>query len=376
MEQICRQCGKPLRPDANFCGKCGARVIRQPSPAPRPSPTPNPAPKPSPVSKPASNWKPAVLFAVAALVLVTGICFAVHLSGEHRADKLGNKNSQPYMAAQPRTPTGESDEQSKEEPWETPDSPQTAVLSVDANALSWTGVRAGSELYFEVPEGFEEQPQPAEPGMTYGYYSDTLDMLLRVWDNTVSYVETDYLHGEYLYPYHGTVNERSLQTWENGRTYSCSGSQGRLAYVYETWGSQYAYYFMYEYPPCSSEADSAYYAIFLAFLNRLSCDTEFVDEDPDYILPQSAQRRLTEDDLSGLTHEELCLARNEIYARHGRRFKNQNIASYFESKDWYVGSIDPETFDANQSSYFSQDELYNATFLLNYEKQKFGKSFY
>ena len=136
------------------------------------------------------------------------------------------------------------------------------------------------------------------------------------------------------------------------------------------------YYFMYEYPPCSSEADSAYYAIFLAFLNRLSCDTEFVDEDPDYILPQSAQRRLTEDDLSGLTHEELCLARNEIYARHGRRFKNQNIASYFESKDWYVGSIDPETFDANQSSYFSQDELYNATFLLNYEKQKFGKSFY
>ena len=376
MEQICRQCGKPLRPDANFCGKCGARVIRQPSPAPRPSPTPNPAPKPSPVSKPASNWKPAVLFAVAALVLVTGICFAVHLSGEHRADKLGNKNSQPYMAAQPRTPTGEPDEQSKEGPWETPDSPQTAVLSVDANALSWTGVRAGSELYFEVPEGFEEQPQPAEPGMTYGYYSDTLDMLLRVWDNTVSYVETDYLHGEYLYPYHGTVNERSLQTWENGRTYSCSGSQGRLAYVYETWGSQYAYYFMYEYPPCSSEADSAYYAIFLAFLNRLSCDTEFVDEDPDYILPQSAQRRLTEDDLSGLTHEELCLARNEIYARHGRRFKNQNIASYFESKDWYVGSIDPETFDANQSSYFSQDELYHATFLLHYEKQKFGKSFY
>ena len=102
------------------------------------------------------------------------------------------------MAAQPRTPTGEPDEQSKEGPWETPDSPQTAVLSVDANALSWTGVRAGSELYFEVPEGFEEQPQPAEPGMTYGYYSDTLDMLLRVWDNTVSYVETDYLHGEYL----------------------------------------------------------------------------------------------------------------------------------------------------------------------------------
>lgn len=179
-----------------------------------------------------------------------------------------------------------------------------------------------------------------------------------------------------IFPYHGTVNERSLQTWENGRTYSCSGSQGRLAYVYETWGSQYAYYFMYEYPPCSAEADSAYYAIFLAFLNRLSCDTEFVDEDSDYILPQSAQRRLTEDDLAGLTHEELCLARNEIYARHGRRFKNQNIASYFESKDWYVGSIDPETFDANQNSYFSQDELYNATFLLNYEKQKFGKSFY
>ena len=33
-------------------------------------------------------------------------------------------------------------------------------------------------------------------------------------------------------------------------------------------------------------------------------------------------------------------------------------------------------FDANQNSYLSEDELYNATFMLEYEKRKFGKSYY
>ena len=95
-----------------------------------------------------------------------------------------------------------------------------------------------------------------------------------------------------------------------------------------------------------------------------------------YALPQSAERRLTEADLEGLSHQQLCLARNEIYARHGRRFKNKDIAAYFAEKDWYYPSIDASVFDANQNSYLSEDELYNATFMLEYEKRKFGKSYY
>ena len=69
-------------------------------------------------------------------------------------------------------------------------------------------------------------------------------------------------------------------------------------------------------------------------------------------------------------------ARSAGYARHGRRFKNKDIAAYFAEKDWYYPSIDASVFDANQNSYLSEDELYNATFMLEYEKRKFGKSYY
>ena len=104
----------------------------------------------------------------------------------------------------------------------------------------------------------------------------------------------------------------------------------------------------------------------------------FTSEKPqdDYILPDSNQRYLTEADLESLTHQECCLARNEIYARHGRKFTTEEIASYFEEKDWYQGTIEPQVFDRNTSLYFNDYELKNVQLLQQYEKEKFGGSYY
>lgn len=104
----------------------------------------------------------------------------------------------------------------------------------------------------------------------------------------------------------------------------------------------------------------------------------FTSEKPqdDYILPDSNQRYLTEADLESLTHQECCLARNEIYARHGRIFTTEEIANYFEEKDWYQGTIEPQVFDRNTSSYFNDYELKNVQLLLQYEKEKYGGSYY
>ncbi len=66
---------------------------------------------------------------------------------------------------------------------------------------------------------------------------------------------------------------------------------------------------------------------------------------PDYLLPGSDSRYLTTADLSSLTHEELCFARNEIFARHGRIFKTPQLAAYFNTKSWYHGTISPDKFD-------------------------------
>ncbi len=65
----------------------------------------------------------------------------------------------------------------------------------------------------------------------------------------------------------------------------------------------------------------------------------------DYILPDSSTRYLTEDELSGLSLDELRKARNEIYARHGRKFDNTELQNYFNGKSWYNGTINPDDFD-------------------------------
>lgn len=58
--------------------------------------------------------------------------------------------------------------------------------------------------------------------------------------------------------------------------------------------------------------------------------------DADYVLPQSASSYLTEEDLSGLSKEQLKIARNEIYARYSWSFEDEELKAYFEAKPWYT----------------------------------------
>lgn len=65
----------------------------------------------------------------------------------------------------------------------------------------------------------------------------------------------------------------------------------------------------------------------------------------DYILPDALTHVYTQKELAGLTQEELRLARNEIYARHGRQFKSNDLNQYFSQQPWYQGTISPDRFD-------------------------------
>lgn len=92
-----------------------------------------------------------------------------------------------------------------------------------------------------------------------------------------------------------------------------------------------------------------------------------------YLLPDSASRKLTETDLSGLTWEQCCLARNEIFARHGRQFATPAIAAYFQSKRWYSGSVPADSF---RTDTLNEYEHYNAELLTQYENSRWGHSYY
>ena len=95
--------------------------------------------------------------------------------------------------------------------------------------------------------------------------------------------------------------------------------------------------------------------------------------DPEYILPDSSTKYLSNADLQGLSWEELCLARNEIFARHGRIFKTPEIAQYFSEKSWYEGTIAPERFN---DSVLSAIEKANVQLIVAYENANYGGSYY
>lgn len=89
--------------------------------------------------------------------------------------------------------------------------------------------------------------------------------------------------------------------------------------------------------------------------------------DHDYVLPDSSSRYLTKKDLKGLTAEELRIARNEIMARHGRQFNDPALAAYFESKDWYQGTVEPETFDRQVGELLNEYEMKNVALIQSME---------
>lgn len=89
----------------------------------------------------------------------------------------------------------------------------------------------------------------------------------------------------------------------------------------------------------------------------------------EYILPNSNQELLEVDDIDELNEEKLILARNEIYARHGRLFNDKKIQSYFNTKSWYKGVVLPEDF---KQETLSETETKNVDFIRNYEKAVYG----
>lgn len=85
-----------------------------------------------------------------------------------------------------------------------------------------------------------------------------------------------------------------------------------------------------------------------------------------YILPESSEYYLTDQDIDGMDAQELNYARNEIFARYGREFNSEELMDYFESQDWYMPVYSPEEFDSNM---LNQYEKENVKFLLSREEK-------
>ena len=96
-------------------------------------------------------------------------------------------------------------------------------------------------------------------------------------------------------------------------------------------------------------------------------DSQTVQNTEDYIFPNSSSVLLTDAEVSGISKDQLRIGRNEILARHGRRFNDQTLQQYFDSKSWYNGTIRPDEFDANLDSRLNDVERANIEIIKKYE---------
>lgn len=92
--------------------------------------------------------------------------------------------------------------------------------------------------------------------------------------------------------------------------------------------------------------------------------------DDTYIIPDSNTRYLTTAELEYYTLDELGYVRNEIYARHGYRFKTEEYKIYFEKKSWYTPnySFDPD----DMWSFLTELEKDNVELIKNEEQYRSG----
>lgn len=83
----------------------------------------------------------------------------------------------------------------------------------------------------------------------------------------------------------------------------------------------------------------------------------------DYVIDDSDKKEITKSELQGLGEWQLKVARNEIYARHGRKFDHQDLQCYFDRKSWY--KIDPDFSESD----LSEMENTNIATISDYEKE-------
>lgn len=89
----------------------------------------------------------------------------------------------------------------------------------------------------------------------------------------------------------------------------------------------------------------------------------------EWVLPDSATRVYTYEEVSKLSDHELEIARNEIFARHGRGFRDDELQAYFNSKSWYERRYSPDEFDAMPSP-LTDAENANVAVILQVEGER------
>lgn len=81
------------------------------------------------------------------------------------------------------------------------------------------------------------------------------------------------------------------------------------------------------------------------------------DTRSEYIFADADIRYLTQEEVNKLSLQAVCYAKNEIYARHGRKFLSTELQEYFNDKSWYQGTVEAEKFSPSVFNKYESDNI-------------------
>ncbi len=330
----CRNCGADIPDNVNFCTYCGAKL----------NPQPGPGYKMPPEQKKSNPARVAVI--ALAAVLVIGAASGIGIKMASSGSKTGETQYSPNGL------------ESK-----TPQSTQTAAASApeEIDSSKFDLVANGSvDLTGDV--------KISTGGTFFLDWGTQKSILLTKSDGTnviLEKVSTAYLNNK-------SVNSSIWGLLPYDRPVKCSGAlrldDNRLYMDVESLADVNGNELIVE-SPQQPAAPVQQVPVQQAPVQQVPVQQVPVQQAPvqnisAQILPQSASRKLTGSDVSGLTLQQINYAKNEIYARHGRMFQSRELQNYFNAQSWYVGTIPASQFS---ESYLSSIERYNADFLAKVE---------
>ena len=128
----------------------------------------------------------------------------------------------------------------------------------------------------------------------------------------------------------------------------------------------------YDYKKITLEEGKDLYELYHNDYDEDNDEYSYNDEDnfssTDYILLNSDSRYIDKSELLSLSQWQLRLARNEIYARYGYTFEDEELQKYFLNKSWYEedSSINKDTWSDDS---LNEYEKANRDLIVSYEEE-------
>lgn len=334
-KKFCIYCGKQMAGDAAFCPNCGKPVKASPEKESRIMDDPWEEPEKKSFPKPA-----IAVIIIAVIIILIVIVKLVSGSGDSNSGAADPEESVNTMES-----TSVSEPEEEIEPLdsnESNDTMESAIEIADGNTVSGYVDSAEDMDYFRVSA---DEDMNANLIFRHARDNDSNDAGWKI-----SYMDGGQTKTEVIWL---GDQQTSLEfQLSKGDNYICVSPDAEVSDETMEKLRTISYYISVELSPVQveEEADEE--------------EVEAVSTGGDFIISGSDSRYLTEADIEGMSVSSLRLARNEIYARHGRRFNDSSIQSYFDSQPWYNGTISPDSFD---ESVLNQYEKANIEFIRKHE---------